>query len=230
MVDDLQSPSSRQVELSVSVVYLRPTVRTRLLVVLAELGLFVTEFVVGDLASSQSVGSATDVIIVLCDTSQEHLDVVRRLQLTGRPIVAILPSGVELPPAVSAIDWAQEGWWTAVSMAVARAAGRARAVRTGGADRDPLRMGNVALQLKPPQLVGREASVTLSQAERDVLVRLLIAGGNPVGSQHMDPSITANYLKTIVMRLRRKLVSVGADTVTLGSVRGLGYVLRQEQG
>lgn len=218
------------------ILYLRPSLRIHLLGALAELGVFVSETTslpAITLPLARFAGRA-DLLILVCDDSDEHRQLLAALPAeSATVVVAIIPSASRRTRLLDAGAFAccdEELSRAALLATLTLAAERARQSRqfreAGGATL----FGDVVFQQDPPLLMREGTAVALSRSEGRVLTTLVAARGEPVEKQALenqgDLVINAANLKTIVMRLRRKVASLGGDPVMLCSVRGFGYVLR----
>jgi DNA-binding response OmpR family regulator len=90
------------------------------------------------------------------------------------------------------------------------------------------------MTIAPPELRLGTRTVPLSRVEFQVLSTLVSSIGEPVDYARLSESLlpgssdqgVAGYLKTVILRIRRKAASLGADASLLAAVRGCGYVLR----
>ena len=222
--------------LDASVVYCRPALRAPLLGALAELGVFVSEIALTAGAAAVSPGfySDPDLLIVVCGDAPEDLRMIANLCRPGLPVLIVL-----LPPGSDRSQLAEAGMFaccggeesreTLLSVLIAAAA-QARFERRARPRETQTVFGDVMFQREPVALIRGGRSINLSKSEASVLAMLIAAHGEPVEivrlGQQGDRVLTVANLKTIVMRIRRKVAHLGGDPTTLSSVRGFGYVLR----
>lgn len=76
--------------------------------------------------------------------------------------------------------------------------------------------------------------LSLTRAESELLAELARALGRPVPTTELERRLLGNearpdphggYVKTVVLRIRRKVELLGADPLLLRNVRGYGYML-----
>lgn len=222
--------------LDASVVYCRPALRVPLLGALAELGVFVSEVALAAGATTVSPGiyGDPDLLIVACGDGPEDLRLIANLYRPGLPVlIALLPPGTDRSPLVDVGAFAccdGEASRESLLSVLIPAAAQARVERRGRPRETPMLFGDVVFQREPVALIRGGRSINLSKSEGSVLAMLVAARGEPVEivrlGQHGERVLTVANLKTIVMRIRRKVAHLGGDPTTLSSVRGFGYVLR----
>ena len=222
--------------LGASILYLRPSLRIHLLGALTELGIFVSESanVPAAAITVARISATADLLVLVCDDSPEHRGMIAALPPADAPVVVAI-----VPPRASQARMLEAGAFTCCDDETSRAAllatltfaaahsRRVRMLREAGA---ATLFGDIVFQPDPPLLMREGSAIALSRSESRVLTALVAAHGEPVekrllnvqGEQFMNPA----NLKTIVMRLRRKVAKIGGDPVMLSSVRGFGYVLR----
>ena len=228
--------------LTALVVYLRPSARTPLLSALSAFGIMVVESLGESWERAWSLGPA-DLGVVVADDSREHLRIFAEMaSSTAAPILALTRSNTEF----SAFEHA--GAWACAAEAsepqdfheplknVAREARRKQeriSSRGLTAWAGLTVFDDIQFQLNPPCLVRNTRSVALSALECDALQALSEQMGRPVANTAMEKRlarrsgpVSAGYIKTIVLRLRRKVDLIGGDSAVLAAVRGFGYVLR----
>lgn len=222
--------------LEASILYLRPSLRIHLLGALTELGVFVSESasVSAAAVAVARIAAEADLLVLVCDDSPEHLALIAGLPPGAAPVVVAVT-----PPGTSQARMAEAGAFSccddetsrsALLAALTLAAGHSRRTRLLRNAGSATLFGDIVFQPNPPLLMREGSAVALSQSEGRVLTALVAARGEPVekrllgnqGEQFINPA----NLKTIVMRLRRKVAKLGGDPVMLCSVRGFGYVLR----
>jgi DNA-binding winged helix-turn-helix (wHTH) protein len=213
------------------VAYLRPSPRASTLAILAELGIFVEEL--GGPPGESSQRSA-DVGLVYAQ-AEGHLDeVLKGFERHVADLVVILPPGTPMPPArIGGPTFCQEeGSVDSLRQAIVQAATRARmAARVAEVVATGRVFGDVDFQRSPCQLVRDGRVFALSRPECDALSKLVDAAGHPVSLTTLSTkmsssrSLSAAYLRTVVVGIRRKAELLGGDSGALRSVRGYGYVL-----
>ncbi len=221
------------------VVYLRPAPRGRLLPLLAELGVFVVERQGADHALAAAFSTRSDFLIVVADTAPEHVALARRLhENLGSVLVVIVPAGAPATAfdesgatAILADDLSDDRF----ALAIAPAVRQARWERsTEAADEEYVIFGDVHFRVLPPALSRAGRAVSLTRAEADLLAELARALGRPVPTTELERRLTGSetradphggYVKTVVLRIRRKVEEIGADPLLLRNVRGYGYML-----
>lgn len=228
--------------LTALVVYLRPAVRAPLLSVLSELGVLVVECLGDSWARAWATGHA-DFGVIVVDDSIEHLRLFSEIvERTGSPVLAFAASGKQCnsferagASACAAEADALEHLADAVkevARQVRRLQSQPRVTGRGAEPRFTV-FHDVQFHVDPPYLVRHAQSVALSTSECDALLALSERMGTPVSTEAMEQRLSPRsgpvshgYIKTIVLRIRRKVDSIGGDSAVLGAVRGFGYVLR----
>jgi DNA-binding response OmpR family regulator len=228
--------------LTALVVYLRPSLRGQLLPVLADLGIFVAEAVGEARAANWTSGRVhSDLVIVVGDDEEAHLRFVSQLaSRVSAALIAVTPNQACIDSYLRAgaqacvTDDDTSPSLAAAIRPVAQFARRLkdRALQDGRTESVRV-FHDLDFMLAPPELSCDSRSVALSGTERDVLLALVESLGSPVSSEALEarltrPGTTATrgYLKTVILRIRRKVEAVGGDSGILGAVRGYGYVLR----
>lgn len=221
-------------------VYGRPAHRRQVVSCLIQNGLFVTELEVAgpESAIPGSIWSAP--LIVAClGSEEEHRELAERLVLAGAPLIAVTPADCpsrwleELGAfAVVRGDEDFEGLQAAVVAAGQWARRRSPHSETPRETTDIL-FGGLIYSATQPWLRAGEEIVALSATEHGVLNALLAGRGSMVSKVELcrqlggesTPASDA-YLKTVVLRIRRKVERLGGDAERLISVRGVGYLLK----
>lgn len=217
--------------------YLRPARRAAVVGSLIELGIFVREFQTHP-ADTYATEEPAEMFLVFASAQASHFAVIERLALAGRVVVAIIPEGVRAEP------FERAGAFRVLTEADApdetrRAfshAGQAARQRRGdqARQRRPARIFGV-LEFHPgePWLASRDGLAVLSPIEYGVLRALVTAQGAVVSKEELQLRLSSTsepasdgYLKTVVLRIRRKAETLGGDSSQLAAVRGTGYVLR----
>lgn len=228
--------------LTALVVLLRPSTRGPLLSVLSELGVLVVECAGGYWARAWSSGHA-DFAVVVANDSTDHLATFSEIaERTGAPVLALTPTkeqfgSFERAGAVACAAEAEP--LEELVEPLKQAAQEARRLqvqpRAKGYETEPqfTVFQDIQFHVDPPFLVRHARSVALSHSECDALLALSERLGAPVSTEAMEQRlsrrsgpVSSGYVKTIVLRLRRKVDSIGGDSAVLGAVRGFGYVLR----
>ncbi|MGE3858314.1 MAG: winged helix-turn-helix domain-containing protein, partial [Dehalococcoidia bacterium] len=216
-------------------------VRTLLLQVLAEAGVFVRERAPAQRRASGPTppSSHADLAVIVGDTSAEDLRVVRHAALVqGLPVVAVLPGTADAEAATRAgatgVALETDGI-TGLRQAVRRAIRAAGALR-GVAQETPPQItvfGGLGLRQSPAALSGKATEVGLSQVEYQVLSDLVWARGGLVTREALEVHlhgaehpISRGYLKAVIARIRLKARNAGGDPRLLTSIRGAGYALK----
>jgi hypothetical protein len=219
------------------VAYLRPVVRPPLLAELSNVGLFVTEWAPDALDEALPPEIAQDLVVVFCDDTPEHEQIVGRLRAWGAPTLVVLghrrfgPGGAA--PGEPLITWDDGfGRLRDALLEMIKAARDGDAAHPHRLAMPPSAPPALAFLPNPPRIAAGDATIPLSPVEGTVFQRLVSAAGEPVGMGRLgarDPMpMSSAYLKTVVMRLRRKMQEIGIDPVRLSCVRGFGYVLRRD--
>lgn len=171
-----------------------------------------------------------DLAIACVPSTERSATLLRNVSQNGSiPTVAVMPADFErrnewfpMKSYVSAI--ARDGD-RSLEAAIQLALSRFGAASSIAAPAAPVLSTNVA--------DGKQKEPRLSPAERRVLDLLVEANGQPVPQQQLastsrsKATLSEAYLKTLIFRLRRKLVtSLGDGAPTIAAVRGYGYVLR----
>lgn len=224
------------------VIYLRPSRRTPLLSVLSELGVFVVECV-GNRWRKAHAAWPSDLALVVADCSPEHLQVVTEVaEQTGRPVLCVASNGDQFASFVRAgasacvSDDDDRPSLVAHIESVARLARRNKELPREAGREDLaafIVFDDVRFHLNPPFLAREAKSVSLSLSECDALLALTESLGSPVATETIEERlgrrsapVSPGYTKTIMLRIRRKVDSIGGDSAVLGAVRNFGYVLR----
>lgn len=234
----VEEPPVFAAELVADVLYLRPAYRPALLGVLAELGIFVRELSLLPFREEFGRGHLQgELLLVLADGEVETLQVVADLASTGASVIALVET-TDLAPALrqaGATIVVDESFGVpALRRALRDAARECRSRRTGVSPGAVRVFGNLEFRTSPPELAqGRRAS-TLSPVEFGIMHTLARSHGELVPRHSLHASLRRNgeevsdgYLKTVILRIRRKAETLGGDATLLEAVRGSGYVLRR---
>lgn len=225
--------------LSALVLYARPAERSGIIGCLVNQGLFVAEH---DLAT-QSVhdlppGNSGHIVVVCLADHAAHREFARRVVETGPVMIAIVPVGCSTEWLLELGVWVVEGDQDSEALRVAvRNAGqvaRGRAMEVFAPAAQWRRVfGSLVFRTNQPWLKSGREIAALSSTEHGVLSALVHASGEMVTKLELrrqlgssDSPASDAYLKTIVLRIRRKVERLGGDPRELVSVRGVGYLLR----
>jgi DNA-binding response OmpR family regulator len=237
-IHEVATPSPRP-GLGALIVYLRPAPRARLLRLLAELGIFVIEQQGAAGAVQTAYGTRTDFVIVVGEDEPEHRRVAKELLAAlSSVLVVLLPAEAcsrHFTAAGAAVCIHDDAKDDEFGRLIGPALRQARALRTMGELAAEFIIGrDIVLRLMPPELERRGHTVPLTQVETEVLVGLVHARGMPVPTAELArrvavlsrrTRVTRGYVKTIVLRIRRKLALMGGDPSILRNVRSIGYML-----
>jgi len=220
-------------------IYLRPAPRTRLLALLADLGIFVVEHQGSDRALDTAYATRTDLIIVVGDDVPEHAALAGSvLAALSSVLVVLTPGEIDerayraagaaaiIPDTVS-----EEEFIRALGPAVQQA----RGLRSlGELAAEFIICGDVLFRTSPPELHREGRAVPLARTESAVLLELSRTPGKLVRTVDLERRLAAlsargephtGYVKTVVMRLRHKVQDLGGNPARLRNVRGIGYML-----
>ena len=217
-------------------VYLRPASRVPAVSVLMELGMFVREY--GCFGLPIDTTRAVDLVVVFADEEPDHVGTVSRSIAAGNVVTVVLPKGQ------SGSAFVRNGAFAALGEDVEPAilrrtladAGLVARQRRSGQNRDRLSIkvfGGLEFRPGEPWLA-RDGNLTgLSPTEHGLLKALVTHRGTIVPKALLEQELSSaavpasdGYLETVILRLRRKVQSLGGDPHRLASVRGAGYVLR----
>lgn len=225
--------------LAALVVYLRPAPRARLLRLLAELGVFVIEQQGGDDAKQTAMSTRSDFVIVVGEDHPDHARLAAEL-LTALAsiVVALLPAGADsarYQAAGAAVTLRDDVTDEAFGPTLRPAMRQARFLRDlGRMAAEYIVFRDVRFRTAPPELARGTSSVGLTRVECEVLSLLSRSIERPVATTELEQQVAAistrtdlhpGYVKTIILRIRRKVAEIGGDPDRLRSVRGVGYVL-----
>jgi hypothetical protein len=223
--------------LVVSALYLRPAPRAHALSVMLELGMFVREFeaTVPDCFKAEEAG---EILVLFADEEVSHRDLVRSAALDGRVVVVVLPEEVPAAPFEHSEAFAvlnDQSSLLAFREAFANAGQVARRRRTTESPfrRSTTVFGGLEFHPAEPWLASGGHLAGLSPREHGILRALVTARGAVVSKESLQRQLSGSatlasdgYLKTVILRLRRKAQLLGGDPAQLSAVRGTGYVLR----
>lgn len=231
--------SSLRPGLGALIVYLRPAPRARLLRLLAELGIFVVEHQGAAGAVHTAYSTRTDFIIVVAAEDDEHVKVARDLLSALSSVLVVL-----LPPAAAPDRYVAVGAVVCINedvpdvefgRLIAPAVRQARGLRgLGDLAAEFVVCQNILFRTMPPELVRDGRTVALTRVEAELLTELSRARGRPVRMEDLERRVASlsprsrvrrGYVKTIVLRIRRKVARLGGDPSLLRNVRAVGYML-----
>lgn len=216
--------------------YLRPARRAEVAGALIELGMFVREFSSCPLLHPGA--EEAEVFVVFADDDLSHIQAVERIVRAGRFVLVVVPRGdaaqrFQRLGVVGILSDSEPE--TAFRQAFAGLGQLARQQRSGqpASPRSMSVFGGLKFDLGEPLLASRTSLAGLSPTEHEVLRALAVARGVVVTKSRLchqlsgssEPA-TDGYLKTVVLRIRRKVATLGGDPTHLAAVRGAGYVLR----
>lgn len=221
-------------------IYLRPARRGRVIAALVELGIFVREFPGPVGRAPAQLPADADVLVLFVDDERAQRELVRDAVEAAQVVIAVLPDGADSGPlsAAGAFAVITDGIdYGRVRRTLSDAGQVARARRSEDAPRRPSVSTTIfgGLEFRPdePWLARDGALAGLSPTEHGVLRALVTARGAVVPKATLQRQLTNSavipsdgYLKTVVLRLRRKAEGLGGDPGRLCAVRGAGYVLR----
>jgi DNA-binding response OmpR family regulator len=210
-----------------------------LLAILAELGIFVVEHQGPRGVLQTAFGTRTDFAIVVGENHPEHHTVVRELiDALSSVVVALVPTeaGDDAYRTAGATAVIPEGVSEEEFVRlIAPAVRQARWLRgLGELAAEFIVFRDVRFRTLPPELARAGQTVPLARGESEVLAELARARGKPVSTAELErrlshtssrSAIHAGYVKTIVLRIRRKVEELGGNPLLLRNVRGFGYML-----
>lgn len=225
--------------LTALVVYLRPALRGRLLSMLADLGIFVVEHQGARGVLHTAFGARTDFAIVAGDDIAEHHAVVRDLlEALSSVVVALVPAGTDDSGYLAAgaacviVDGVPDDEFARL---IAPAVRQARWLRgLGELAAEFIVFRDIRFRTLPPELSRKGQTLPLARTESEVLAELSRSRGRPVSTAELErrlanastrSAVHAGYVKTIVLRIRRKVEDLGGNPAMLRNVRGFGYML-----
>lgn len=215
-------------------VYLRPAQRAEAVIGMIELGMFVREFPTHVGAPRDA---AAELAVVFAGDDEGHLRTVQRIVQAGRVVLAVLPDagaseGFTNAGALRVLVDGDGPCTLRSALAEAGQVVRQRRAQNHASNRVSVFGG---LQFGPgePLLTSATSLAGLSPIEHEVLRVLAATRGSLVTKerlrQHLSSSsepATDGYLKTVILRIRRKVATLGGDPTHLATVRGAGYMLR----
>ncbi|MGE0600095.1 MAG: winged helix-turn-helix domain-containing protein [Dehalococcoidia bacterium] len=208
---------------------------------LVALGMFVNEIDCGANGSAwPSPKAHGDVAIAFVEDSPAHREAVRMVAQQFLATLVVLP---ECPSCARVRDFhcdevvrESRGDAFAIQESVGRVGQLARS-RTSGKLAMPETDVSIfgVLRFRPSQRWLERGSqvVTLSPTEHGVLRALVSANGGVVPKEALLRELSGSeipasdgYLKTVILRIRRKADRLGGDASRLSSIRGFGYLLK----
>lgn len=225
--------------LTALVVYLRPAPRSYLLQVLADLGIFVVEHQGAESALHTAYATRSDFVIAVGDDDPAHAEVARNLlDALSSVLVAIVAAGASPDRYLAAGAMAvipEDVTEAEFAALIGPAVRRARWLRSlGEMAAEFIVFRDIRFRTMPPELEREGHAIPLTRVETEVLLELSRSLGKPVRAADLQrrleslstrPEVHAGYLKTIVLRIRRKVEELGGNPLMLRSVRGVGYML-----
>jgi DNA-binding response OmpR family regulator len=113
---------------------------------------------------------------------------------------------------------------------------RALLRRPGGALGLTLTAGNVSFDTTAREVMVNDASISVSRREMGVLEQLMRRNGRVVPKDVMEDKlygfgeeVTSNSVEVHISRLRKRLANANAS-VTVHTLRGVGYLLSEDDG
>lgn len=219
--------------LTADIVYLRPAHRPPLLGTLAELGVFVRE---APAFSPHDRIASAEIVIAMADSSERSCEAVRSLAQNGATVIAIVDDPRSDPPMrlAGASAVISESANPAALRHVLNSTGRtARERRASTGQPFSKVFGHLEFRASPPELAAGTRVAPLSPVEFEVMKLLARFRGEVVPRQALHAclsrkadEVSDGYLKTVVLRIRRKAGALGGDPGVLHAVRGMGYILR----
>ena len=217
--------------------YLRPSRRAEAVGAMVELGMFVREFQTSP-TDALRLNDSAELSLIFASPDPTHIRVVERLADGDRVVAVVLPGTVAVEPfaRAGAMRVLREDDSPAEIRAALSYCGHLARQRRGNrmsGDRKTTIFGGLEFHPAQRWLSRGETLTSLSPPEHGVLRALVTAGGSVVPKAHLQRELTgtedpasAGYLKTVVLRIRRKVELMGGDPGQLTAVRGAGYVLR----
>lgn len=222
--------------LSALISYLRPSRRSLLLPMVAELGILLTEQAGTPSLPFSSKRPASDIFLFVGGSEGTHLRAAEALAShRSSALLAIVPDdGVARLYRNVGIEACSENS-TDLSDAIRATAQRARRMRSDRSPKnEPLRQlsENVVLSVVTCELLNGGSSIPIGPSERNILVTLIDHRGTPVPWAALGDVLGngappgASSVRAAVLRIRRKIAAVGGDGTVIVAVRGFGYMLR----
>ena len=226
--------------LSALVLYARPAERGRIVSCLIDQGLFVTEHDLAGQAVPLPPAALSAHMVVACISEVEgHRDLARQIVAAGASTIAVVPAGsphgwISDLGLLAVVDG--DGDLDTLRRAI-QAAGQSVRARSTDDQVPPVDwrrvFGGLVFRSSQPWLRAGGEIASLSTTEHGVLSALVEAQGAMVSKIDLRRQLGSEaapasdaYLKTVVLRIRRKVERLGGDSADLVSVRGIGYLLR----
>jgi len=164
------------------------------------------------------------------------IEVLRRLRARGSAVpVLILTANASIAGRVSGLDTGADDYLAKpFDLSELEARIRAQLRRAGGQKSPIMELGSLAFDSTSREFTLRDTALPLTPRERAVLEMLIQRAGKPVAKAALAESVfgfddeaNPNAIEIYVHRVRKKLE--GSD-VGIATLRGLGYVLRRQNG
>jgi hypothetical protein len=227
--------------LSALVLYFRPVAREGVLRTLVSLGVFARE--VDHSAGCASLpprpGRADFAVAFVTGDDQEAEVIASYSELVNSLLVVLPASHVSVLSAAWEFDElshasSEHCLDRDAVLRVAQVARRRADGRVAAAQRTPaIIFGGLMFRPGQPWLQSGAEIAGLSPTEFGVLRALVSARGSIVSKSALQLELTGGgeaasdgYLKTVVLRIRRKVERLGGDASLLAAIRGSGYVLK----
>jgi hypothetical protein len=223
------------------VLYYRPAPRSSVIQSLVTLGMFVTEVDCGREHSAwPSRYASADVAIAFVDDTPSHRAVMTVVSQQFGATLAVLPpcplnTSLSGYPADEAVRERAEEFGH-IERGILRVGQLARSRNQGlahASDADVPVFGGLSFRSNQRWLGRWTEVVSLSPVEHGILRALVSANGSVVSKELLLQELSGNevpasdgYLKTVVLRIRRKAERLGGDASLLSSIRGFGYLLK----
>lgn len=226
--------------LTAMVVYLRPSARSEVVTSLIDLGMFVREFDISTHNRLPWTPPAKDIefAVVFAAGDAPEVGFIHSLTGAGIPCLVIVPAA-ELAERFGEGQFGGTVVAESSGAAVVRKAlvEAARSARNERPDRSAVPemtiFRRLHFRLGEPWLSHGEHLAGLSPVEHGLLSTLVSAQGGVVSKEILQRQLSRSehlasdgYLKTVVLRIRRKAERIGGDSAQLAAVRGSGYMLR----
>ena len=241
---NLRRPTSIQEDsnpgLSALVVYFHPVAREKVLRTLVSLGVFAREIDHSSGAPVVPRTGAADFAICFATGASSEVDTISAYGRLVNAVCVVVPPDCEAS-ALNVLrgDHISRGSEETplerdVVLRVAQLARRRAEGKLAAAQPAPsVIFGGVVFQPGQPLLQRGNRVAGLSPTEFGVLRALVSARGSVVSKSVLQFELTGGeeyatdgYLKTVVLRIRRKVEGLGGDASHLAAIRGSGYVLR----
>jgi hypothetical protein len=222
------------------VLYCRPVAREKVLKTLVSLGAFTREVDLSAGGTAPLRQPKADFGVVFAAADPRENEAARAVVHQVRALLAVLPPDADescvrpLEPDEVARETSRCPLNREAVLRVAHVARRRAEGRSPEASRpQSIIFGGVSFSPTQPILQRGNRVAGLSPTEFGVLRALVSAKGSIVSKSVLQFELTGGadrasdgYLKTVVLRIRRKVEGVGGDASLLAAIRGSGYVLR----